>query len=153
MEAGTHGRRSDRSVPTAPAWLLHWLRLMLSGSIARNAARNLASSLKRQGKYAAEAETIYCTVLGVMKRVLGAEHSITLLTVNNLATFLAHQDEPAKPSGQQPSPDAASFAHASANSAGDFPLAGPGCPVTLESASSRPKDQAQPQLPQCPGAS
>ena len=37
-----------------------------------------------------------------MKRVLGAEHSITLLTANNLATFLAHQDEPAKPSGQQP---------------------------------------------------
>ena len=57
---------------------------------------------KRQGKYAAEAETIYCTVLGVMKRVLGAEHSITLLTANNLATFLAHQDEPAKPSGRQP---------------------------------------------------
>ena len=75
---------------------------MLSGSIARNATRNLAASLKRQGKYAAEAETIYCTVLGVMKRVLGAEHSITLLTANNLATFLAHQDEPAKPSGQQP---------------------------------------------------
>ena len=51
---------------------------------------------------AAEAETIYCTVLGLMKRVLGAEHSITLLTANNLATFLAHQDERAKPSGPQP---------------------------------------------------
>ena len=34
--------------------------------------------------------------------MLGAEHSITLLTANNLAAFLAHQDEPAKPSGQQP---------------------------------------------------
>jgi hypothetical protein len=83
MEAGTHGRRSDRSgLPTAPAWLLQWL----SADAERidREERYEEPGFKRQGKYASEADTIYCTVLGVMWRhwrVLGAEHSITLLVV------------------------------------------------------------------------
>jgi hypothetical protein len=53
-------------------------------------ASNLASSLSRQGKHA-EAERIHREVLGVRRRVLGAEHPDTLTSENNLAVSLSYQ--------------------------------------------------------------
>ncbi len=47
-------------------------------------------SLANQGKYA-EAEAIKHEVLGVQKRVLGAEHPDTLLTARTLAVYLSGQ--------------------------------------------------------------
>jgi hypothetical protein len=53
-------------------------------------ASNLAISLVDQGKYA-DAERIEREVLGVKKRVLGAEHPSTLTSTSNLATSLSYQ--------------------------------------------------------------
>jgi hypothetical protein len=50
----------------------------------------MADSLSRQGKHA-EAEAIQHEVLGVRKRVLGAEHPGTLTSAHNLAGSLARQ--------------------------------------------------------------
>ena len=50
----------------------------------------LTESLKGQGRYA-DAERIQHEVLGLQKRVLGAEHPGPLTTANNLASSLAHQ--------------------------------------------------------------
>jgi hypothetical protein len=51
---------------------------------------NLADSLSGQGKYD-EAEKMQREVLAVSKRVLGADHSNTLSTANNLAASLWSQ--------------------------------------------------------------
>ena len=47
------------------------------------AARNLVSSLSRQGKHA-EAEEMQRAVLAVRKRVLGAEHPDTLAAASDM---------------------------------------------------------------------
>ena len=53
-------------------------------------ARNLATTLSRQGKHA-DAERIEHEVLSTRRRVLGEEHPDTLRSARNLATTLAHQ--------------------------------------------------------------
>ena len=71
----------------AEAW-----RSRVAGQAAESAERleaegDLAASLVGQGKYA-DAERINREVLGVQKRVLGAEHPETLRSASNRSGFV-----------------------------------------------------------------
>jgi hypothetical protein len=58
-------------------------------------AKCLATYIMHQGKHA-ESEAIQREMLGVRKRVIGAEHPHTLTTANDLATSLTHQGKNAE---------------------------------------------------------